>query len=57
MLGLVSGFGELAGYLVRKSTLAWRLFGLYPFLIRLILGVYILVLFIVVLFLVTVLFY
>jgi hypothetical protein len=58
MLGLVSGFGELVGYLVGKSTLAWRLFGWYPFLIRLILSGYIPVLFIVVvLFLVTVLFY
>jgi hypothetical protein len=57
MLGLVSGFGELVGYLVGKSTLAWRLFSLYHFLIRLILSAYIPVLFIVVvIFLVSVLF-
>jgi hypothetical protein len=48
MLGLVSGFGELVGYLVGKSTLAWPLFGLYQFLISLILSPYIPVLFIVV---------
>jgi hypothetical protein len=58
MLDLVSGFGELVGYLVGKSTLAWRLFGLYHFLIRLILNAYIPVLFIVVVLLyVIVLFY